>query len=116
MSELNQSTPQMKRGTFTIFYLTTWKGNPKGNCGGCPEFHPGKTIRLRETKSLLEFRTFYDGNCGRLAATIQNRGKLCGREINPVRPMGVTTKIERIGLQMKGATGTVRCTFSRVTK
>lgn len=61
----------------------------------------------QETKSLLEFRTFYDG-AGRLAATIQNRGKLCGYEINPVRSMGVTTKIERIGLQMKGATGTVR--------
>lgn len=60
-----------------------------------------------ETKNLLERRTFFDG-AGRLAATIQNRGKLCGYEINPLRSMGVTTKIERIGLQMTGAVGTVR--------
>lgn len=60
-----------------------------------------------ETKELLERRTFFDG-AGRLAATIQNRGKLCGYEIIPLRSMGVTTKIERIGLQMAGAVGTVR--------
>lgn len=60
-----------------------------------------------ETKNLLERRTFFDG-AGRLAATIENRGKLCGYEIIPVRSMGVTTKIERIGLQTTGAIGTVR--------
>lgn len=60
-----------------------------------------------ETKSLLERRTFFDG-AGRLAATIDNRGKLCGYEITPVRSMGVTTKIERIGLQMIGGIGTVK--------
>ena len=67
-----------------------------------------ETKRLaNETKNLLEFKTFYDG-AGRLQATIENRGKLCGYEIAPVRAMGVTTKIERIGLQMTGAVGTVR--------
>lgn len=60
-----------------------------------------------ETKSLLEHRTFFDGS-GRLAAAITNQSKICGYEITPVRSMGVTTKIERIGLQMTGATGTVR--------
>ena len=62
---------------------------------------------LRETKELLERRTFFDG-AGRLTNLQQNQGKLVGFEINPVRSMGVTAKIERIGLQMMGATGTVR--------
>ena len=61
----------------------------------------------QETRNLLERRTFFDG-AARLAATIDPSGKIVGFEIVPVRAMGVTTKIERIGLQMKGATGTVR--------
>lgn len=61
----------------------------------------------RETHTLLERRTFFDG-AGRLRATIDNRGKICGYEIVPVRAMGITTKIERIGLQMTGGTGKVR--------
>ena len=61
----------------------------------------------KETQSLLERRTFFDG-VGRLQARIENRGKLCGYEIIPVRSMGVTAKIERIGLQMTGATGKVK--------
>jgi hypothetical protein len=60
----------------------------------------------RETKSLLERTTLFDG-AGRLQETIQNNGYLCGYEIVPVRSMGVTVKIERIGLQMTGAEGTV---------
>ena len=50
----------------------------------------------KETRNLLERRTFFDG-AARLAATIQPTGKLVGFEIVPVRAMGVTTKIERIG-------------------
>ena len=61
----------------------------------------------KETKNLLERRTFFDG-AARLAATIDPTGKIVGFEIVPVRAMGVTTKIERIGLQMVGGTGTVR--------
>lgn len=61
----------------------------------------------QETRNLLERRTFFDG-AARLAATITPNGKIVGFEIVPVRAMGVTTKIERIGLQMVGATGTVR--------
>ena len=62
---------------------------------------------LKETKSLLERRTFFDG-AGRLVNTQMPQGKLVGFEISPVRAMGVTTRIERIGLQMTCATGTVR--------
>nr|DAR82441.1 MAG TPA: hypothetical protein [Caudoviricetes sp.] len=61
----------------------------------------------KETKNLLERRTFFDG-AGRIRATLQNTHKLVGFEIVPVRSMGVTMKIEQIGLQMTGATGTVR--------
>ena len=61
----------------------------------------------QETKNLLERRTFFDG-AARIAATITPTGKIVGFEIVPVRAMGVTTKIERIGLQMVGGTGTVR--------
>jgi hypothetical protein len=59
-----------------------------------------------ETKELLERRTFFDG-AGRLNATAQNRGRLVGMEIIPVRSMGVTAKIERIGFQGKGGVGDI---------
>ena len=61
----------------------------------------------KETRDLLERRTFFDG-AARLQATIDPTGKIVGFEIVPVRSMGVTTKIERIGLQMVGGTGKVK--------
>jgi hypothetical protein len=61
---------------------------------------------VNETRNLLERRMFFDG-AGRIKATIKNAHKLVGFEITPVRALGVTTKIERIGLQMTGATGIV---------
>ena len=62
---------------------------------------------LRETKELLERRTFFDGS-GRLDNLQPLHGNVVCMEMNPVRSMGVTSKIERIGLQMTGATGNVR--------
>ena len=61
----------------------------------------------KETRNLLERRTFFDG-AGRIRATLQNTHTLVGFEIVPVRAMGVTAKIEKIGLQMTGGTGVVR--------
>lgn len=61
----------------------------------------------KETRNLLERKTFFDG-AGRIRATLQNNHKLVGFEIVPVRAMGVTAKIEKIGLQMTGGTGGVR--------
>lgn len=61
----------------------------------------------KETRNLLERRTFFDG-AGRIRATLQNNNKLVGFEIVPVRAIGVTAKIEKIGLQMTGGTGVVR--------
>lgn len=61
---------------------------------------------LRESKTLLERRSLFDG-AGRLNNTIANGQRLVGMEIVPAYSMGVSTKIERIGLQMVGATGKV---------
>jgi len=70
------------------------------------QFVQDKQLRS-ETKTLLEHRTFFDG-AARMKAIIDPKAKLVGFEIVPVRGMGVTTKINRIGLQMIGATGNVR--------
>lgn len=69
------------------------------------EFLTMKSL-LKESKPLLEQRTFFDG-AGRLNASLPNGGYLVGFEITPVRSAGVTAKIERIGLQMVGGTGDV---------
>ena len=61
----------------------------------------------RETKSIVERRTLFDG-AARLQSIIEPYGKIVGLEIVPVRAMGVTTKIERVGLQMIGANGTIK--------
>ena len=61
----------------------------------------------RETRSLVERRTFFDG-AARLKATIDNSHRIVGLEIVPVRALGVTAKIERIGLQMVGGTGAIK--------
>jgi hypothetical protein len=65
----------------------------------------GKQL-ARETRSLVERRTFFDG-AARLKATVDNRHRIVGMEIIPVRAMGVTAKIERIGLQMTGGVGDI---------
>lgn len=70
------------------------------------QFYTTKQIE-KETKNLFDRKCLFDG-AGRLMNTIQNKGRIVGYEITPVRSMGITTRIERIGLQMKGATGTVR--------
>ena len=65
-----------------------------------------KKSLLRESKNLLERRSLFDG-AGRMDNTIANGQRLVGMEIVPAYSMGVTTKLERIGLQMTGATGVV---------
>ena len=62
----------------------------------------------RETRSLVSRRTLFDG-AGRIANSTDNEGRLVGLAVLPVRAMGVTTKIERIGLQFtRSADITVR--------
>ena len=57
------------------------------------EKNAGKTYT-----TLCENRTLFEGT-GRLVDTVKNRQNLVGFEIVPVRAKGVTTKINRIGLQ-----------------
>lgn len=49
-------------------------------------------------KALCENKTLFDGT-GRIYDTIKNRQNIVGFEITPIRSKGVTTKINRIGLQ-----------------
>lgn len=65
-----------------------------------------KKSLLRESKNLLERRSLFDG-AGRITNTVENGQRLVGMEIVPAYSMGVTTKLERIGLQMTGGTGKV---------
>lgn len=49
-------------------------------------------------KTICENKTLFDGT-GRIIDTIENKHKLVGFEIVPIRAKGVTTKINKIGLQ-----------------
>lgn len=56
----------------------------------------------RQSRDLMQRKPFFDG-AGRLANTITPSHKIVGFEITPVRSMGVTARIERIGLQFVSA-------------
>lgn len=49
-------------------------------------------------KTIFENKTLFDGT-GRLIDTIKNRNNLVGFEIVPIRAKGITTKINKVGLQ-----------------
>lgn len=70
------------------------------------QFIQQKQLR-NETRTLLENRSLFDG-AGRIRDFIANRHNLVGFELTAVRSMGVAIRIQAIGLQMTGATGTVR--------
>ena len=53
-------------------------------------------------KALCENRTLFDGT-GRLVDTVKNKQNLVGFEIIPIRAKGITTKINKIGLQFTKA-------------
>ena len=59
-----------------------------------------------ETKNIIDRRCLFDGT-GRIEAKIPNKGKIVGFEITPLRAGGITTKIEKIGLQFYGNVGEV---------
>ena len=60
----------------------------------------------QETRTLFDRKVLFDGT-GRLNNTAANRGRLVGFEITPLRSMGVTTKIEKVGLQLSGGPATI---------
>lgn len=56
-------------------------------------------IASRTLKLLCESKTLFDGT-GRLTDTVDNKNNVVGFEIVPVRSSGVTTRINRLGLQL----------------
>lgn len=72
----------------------------------CQTFLQMKSL-TQETKNILSHKLLFDG-AGNYKDIILPTGNVVGYEITPVRSMGVTAKIEKIGLQMVGATGTIR--------
>jgi hypothetical protein len=65
-----------------------------------------KTIN-GSSKQLFERKTLFDV-AGRISARIPKTHSLVGYMIRPLKGLGVTTQIHRIGLQMTGATGNVK--------
>lgn len=103
-NEPNDDSDVWQRFNMVSDYIETLTRN--GINTAIQRFVQEKQLR-NETKTLLERRTFFDG-AARLKATIDPTAKLVGFEIIPVRGMGVTLRINRIGLQMVGGTGNVR--------
>lgn len=66
-----------------------------------------KKVDAKVTRNLLEHRSLFNG-VGKYVDIIPNRDNFVGFEIEPVNSSGITVRLDRIGLQMKGATGTVR--------
>ena len=60
-----------------------------------------------ESKNLVDRRTVFDGAGSRQART-ENRGRLVGFEITPFRSNGITTTLNKVGVQFIGNTGTVK--------
>jgi hypothetical protein len=55
-------------------------------------------------KNILESKTLFTGT-GRFADTVEETANLVGLEIVPIRADGVTTRLDRIGLQFTGVGG-----------
>lgn len=66
-----------------------------------------KTLN-KETKAILEHKCFFDG-AGRKQNTIPNSqiDTLVGFELQPMKGLGVTTQLHRIGMQFVGGNGVV---------
>lgn len=56
----------------------------------------------RQSRDLLQRKPFFDG-AGRIKNVIANSNKVVGFEITPIRAMGVTVVIEKIGMQFARA-------------
>lgn len=59
------------------------------------------------SRNILSNKTLFDG-AGSLRDTIDPTGKVVGFEITPLRARGIVMGLEKIGLQMRGATGDVK--------
>ena len=75
----------------------------------------GRKVKGRMSRNLMERRSLFNG-LGRFTDTVENRGDFVGFEIQPLRSDGVTVRLDRIGLQMKGAEGVVRLYLFRSSR
>lgn len=67
----------------------------------------GEKVKGLETRNLVDRRTLFDG-AGRKEGRNPNNGRLVGFEFNPIRSNGITTIINKIGLQFIGNVGTIK--------
>lgn len=67
----------------------------------------GDKMSDMETKNLVDRRTLFDG-AGRLEARNSNEGRLVGFEFVPLRSNGITTTLNKVGLQFTGNIGKVK--------
>lgn len=74
-----------------------------------------RKVSGHESRNLLERRNLFDG-VGRYRDTIEGRGAFVGFEISPVHSGSISIRLDRIGLQMKGAEGTVRVYLFRTSQ
>lgn len=65
-----------------------------------------KVIGL-ESKNIIDRRCLFDG-VGNIRARVPNNGRIVGFELTPIRSAGVTTKLEKLGLQFVGNSGNVK--------
>lgn len=74
-----------------------------------------KKVDARVSRNLLEHRSLFNG-IGRYTDLVPNRGAFVGFEIEVMPSQGISVRLDRIGLQMKGAEGTVRVYLFRSTQ
>ena len=67
----------------------------------------GEKVKGLETRNLVDRRTLFDG-AGRKEGRNPNNGRLVGFEFNPIRANGVTTILNKVGLQFTGNVGVVK--------
>lgn len=68
-------------------------------------FLQDKTI-AQETKTIVDRRALFDG-AGRKEARVANDGRLVGFEITPLRDSGITTTLQKVGMQFVGNEGDI---------
>lgn len=67
----------------------------------------GEKIKGLETRNLVDRRTLFDG-AGRKEGRNVNTGRLVGFEFSPIRSNGITTSLNKVGLQFIGNVGVVK--------
>lgn len=67
----------------------------------------GEKVKGLETRNLVDRRTLFDG-AGRKEGRNLNSGRLVGFEFNPIRSNGITTTLNKVGLQFIGNVGVVK--------